>query len=55
MVIDDGETLQKQVGEPMVVPAKDWPAFANGAFLEGFESLRQQVEEPSDEQPRDES
>jgi hypothetical protein len=43
-VIDDGETLVEHPVEPVVVSPPEWPSFATGRFLEGFEQLREQVE-----------
>lgn len=43
-VLDDGETLTEQAGQPVEVSAADWPTFANGPFAEGFETLRRQIE-----------
>ncbi len=43
-VLDDGETLIEQAGQPVEVPASEWPTFATGAFAEGFNALRQQIE-----------
>lgn len=45
-VIDDGENLVERSAEPVAVPATEWPSYATGAFLEGFEALRRQVEGP---------
>lgn len=43
-VADDGETLTEIPTQPVEVPAAEWPSFATGRYVEGFEALRQQVE-----------
>lgn len=44
VVVDDGETLTKQVAQAVTIPAADWPAYATEGFAASFEALRQQVE-----------
>jgi hypothetical protein len=43
-VVDDGESLVEQIAQPVNVPAAEWPTFATGRFLDGFDALRRQVE-----------
>ncbi len=47
-VLDDGETLTEQTGQPVEAPASEWPTFATGTFAEGFVASRQEIEQAAD-------
>ena len=44
-VVDDGETLTKQVTDPVTVPASEWDAFPE-AFKAQMAALQEQVQVP---------
>lgn len=43
-VVDDGTSLTEHSAQPVTVTAAEWPGYATGPFVEGFEQLCQQVE-----------
>lgn len=46
-IVDDGDALAELPAQPVDVPAAEWPTFATGRYLDGFEALRRQIEAPA--------
>lgn len=41
--LDDDQSLAEVQAQPIVVPAKDWPGWATGGYIEAFAALEAEL------------
>lgn len=44
-VVDDGDSLEEQIAQPVNVSPADWPTYATTTFAEGMAQLQAQLDE----------